>query len=91
MLALVGQCGYATVLWDVDTRDWSGIGTAAIVKNVLQNAREGSIVLFHDYVGRECHTVAALKEILPRLSAAGYRFVTVSELLSYSASASDVE
>ncbi len=91
MLSVVEKNGYSTVLWDVDTRDWSGVSAEAITKNVIKNAREGSIVLFHDYVGRECHTVAALKEILPRLSAAGYRFVTVSELLSYSASASDME
>ena len=90
VLSVVKKNGYSTVLWDVDTRDWSGVSGEVIVKNVIKNVREGSIVLFHDYVGRNCHTVAALKEILPRLSAAGYRFVTVSELLSYSTSASDV-
>ncbi len=85
------DCGLSVVLWNIDTRDWTGVSTAEIVKNVMKNITPGSIVLFHDYGGSECHTVAALKEILPRLSAAGYRFVTVSELLTYSTSASGVD
>ncbi len=86
---LAAENGLSVVLWSIDTRDWTGAPTAEIVKNVMKNITPGSIILFHDYGGRESHTVAALKEILPRLSAAGYRFVTVSELLSYSTSAGE--
>lgn len=86
---LAAEKDLAVVLWSIDTRDWAGVGTAEIVKNVMGNITPGSIVLFHDYDRRGQHTVSALKEILPRLSAAGYRFVTVSELLSYSASAEE--
>ncbi len=86
---LAAENGLSVVLWSIDTRDWAGVPTAGIVKNVMKNITPGSIILFHDYGGKESHTVAALKEILPRLSAAGYRFVTVSELLSYSASAGE--
>lgn len=87
-LAALGN-GFSLVLWNIDTRDWAGVSSSEIVKNVMSNAAPGSVILFHDYVGKEAGTIDALKEILPRLSAAGYRFVTVSELLSYSASASD--
>ena len=88
---LAAESGFSVVLWNVDTRDWAGESTADIVKNVMKNVTPGSIVLFHDYGGKEYHTVAALKEILPRLCAAGYRFVTVSELLTYSTSSSGVD
>ena len=90
-----GACRAATrrslsiVLWNVDTRDWTGIASDEIVSSVMASASPGAVILFHDYAGRDSGTVEALKEILPRLCAAGYRFVTVSELLTYSASASD--
>ncbi len=78
--------GYRVILWDVDTRDWAGTPSDTIVKNVMKNAKPGSILLFHDYVSHKSTTIDALKQILPRLQAQGYRFVTVSELLSYSCS-----
>ena len=50
-----------------------------IIKKVLTNVKSGSIILGHE---RE-HTVAAMKTIIPELKKRGFRFVTVSELLSY--------
>lgn len=81
------QKGYTIVLWSwhQDTRDWASPGVSAIVKKVLNNARNGDIVLFHDKVEGKSHTVAALKTILPKLQQQGYRFVTVSELLAVKA------
>ena len=81
------EIGFSVVLWDVDTRDWAGLASEEIVDTVMKNTVPGSIILFHDYSGSNCHTVAALKEILPRLDAAGFRFVTISELLAHAASA----
>jgi peptidoglycan-N-acetylglucosamine deacetylase len=56
-----------------------------IADGVLGKARPGSIVIFHDgYDGRagnRSSTVAAAKIVVDRLSADGYRFVTVAELL----------
>lgn len=77
------NAGSDVVLWSVDTRDWSGIASARIVSHVMENVRPGSIILFHDYIAENSPTPAALKEILPRLRAAGYRFVTVSELITH--------
>ena len=81
--------GLSIVLWNIDTRDWTGVSSQEITQSVMSSASPGAVILFHDYAGRDSGTVEALKEILPRLSAAGFRFVTVSELLDYSASASD--
>lgn len=75
--------GYTVVLWswDQDTKDWSKPGVGKIVKNVLTHASNGDIVLFHDRIRGRSQTVEALKIILSKLEARGYRFVTVSDLL----------
>jgi peptidoglycan/xylan/chitin deacetylase (PgdA/CDA1 family) len=73
------------VLWNIDSGDWRGLDTAAIVKNVLSRVRNGAIIVFHDSdeTGRADRTPTgeALKVILPALWKAGYRMVTVSELV----------
>ena len=60
--------------WSVDPRDWSRPGVASIVGNIMRNTKTGSIILEHDGGGNRSQTVAALKIVLPRLLAAGYRF-----------------
>jgi peptidoglycan/xylan/chitin deacetylase (PgdA/CDA1 family) len=69
-----------SVLWDVDTVDWSRPGTGAI-RSRAGNAGRGSIVLMHDGGGSRSQTVAALPGIISNLRARGYRLVTVSSLL----------
>ena len=81
------QKGYTIVLWSwhQDTRDWALPGVSAITNKVLNNARNGDIVLFHDKVESKSHTIDALRMILPKLQEQGYQFVTVSELLAVKA------
>ena len=81
---VVARNGGKVILWSIDTEDWMGRTAEEIVNTVMRGVVPGAIVLFHDYVAHKSTTVEALKEILPRLCAAGYRFVTVSELLEYS-------
>ena len=73
------------VLWSIDSGDWRGLAAPAIIKNVLSRVRNGSIIIFHDSDENDRAdrhpTVEALSIILPALKAAGYRMVTVSELL----------
>ncbi|XVQ12743.1 bifunctional polysaccharide deacetylase/glycosyltransferase family 2 protein [Spirillospora sp. CA-255316] len=84
--------GYLTVLTDRDTEDWSRPGVPAIVRRATEGtgaaagksagkarARPGAIVMLHDSGGDRADTVAAVEEILKRLTARGYRFTTVSE------------
>ena len=75
------------VLWSIDSGDWKGLAAPAIIKNVLSRVRNGAIIIFHDSDEKgqaDRHpTVEALRAILPALRAAGYRMVTVSELLNY--------
>ncbi|NMO94740.1 polysaccharide deacetylase family protein [Paenibacillus lemnae] len=86
--SIVQQCktkGMLMVLWSwhQDTLDWRKPGVQAIVNKVLKNAHNGDIVLMHDFVADSQQTVEALHIILPELQKRGYRFVTVSQLLSY--------
>ncbi|MEF2243381.1 MULTISPECIES: polysaccharide deacetylase family protein [unclassified Paenibacillus] len=77
--------GYTVILWSwhQDTKDWRSPGVRFIVKKVLDNARNGDIVLMHDNVYGSNQTVEALKIILPELKARGFKFVTVSELVRH--------
>ena len=52
----------------------------AVADAVLTAAKDGAIILMHDFYGND-KTVEALKTILPELRSQGYEFVTVSELL----------
>ena len=73
-----------TVTWDLEPDSIEGIsGDAdAMVGYVAAGVRPGSIVLMHVmYDSREPSRVA-LPRIIEQLSSAGYRFVTVSELLA---------
>ncbi len=51
----------------------------SIAESVLSNAKDGAIILMHDYWGND-RTVEALKTIMPDLQSQGYEFVTLSEL-----------
>jgi peptidoglycan/xylan/chitin deacetylase (PgdA/CDA1 family) len=58
--------------WTVDPRDWSRPGTAAIVTTVLNQLRPDGVVLMHDGGGDRRETVAALRQLLDELEAAGW-------------------
>ncbi|HEX9416835.1 MAG TPA: polysaccharide deacetylase family protein [Gaiellaceae bacterium] len=72
-MAAAGRAGYsAVVLWDVDPRDWSRPGSAAIENRILTHVRPGSIVLMHVIN----QTAAQLPSLIHRLL--GRRFVPVT-------------
>lgn len=69
------------VMWSVDTRDWAHTPVEEIYRNVRSNTKNGSIILMHDFIGKNSPTPAALRQMLPMLQELGYEFVTVSQLL----------
>ncbi|MBQ2989361.1 MAG: polysaccharide deacetylase family protein [Clostridia bacterium] len=83
-LEVVKNKNYRVILWTVDSRDWENKSAEAMVQTVMSNVRGGSILLFHDYMGKRSNTLEAIDVLIPRLIARGYRFVTVSELLEQS-------
>ncbi len=74
---------YAVVMWSVDSRDWRSrpTTTQAFIKNLVKDAKPGSIVLLHDGGGDRSNTVQALPQLIAELKKRGYKFVTVPELL----------
>lgn len=79
--ALLRRARMVTVLWSIDSRDYTRPGVAGIVQNVVSNAKPGAIVLMHDAGGDRSETIAALPQIVSQLRRQGYRFVTVPRLL----------
>jgi peptidoglycan/xylan/chitin deacetylase (PgdA/CDA1 family) len=77
------RMGFTTIQWDVDPRDWSLPGAAAIYGNVVANAHPGAIVIQHDGGGNRSETLAALPREIDTLRRKGYHFVTVAQMLGY--------
>jgi peptidoglycan/xylan/chitin deacetylase (PgdA/CDA1 family) len=69
--------GMRTVLWTVDSRDYTKPGVGRIVRTVLDRVRPGSIVLMHDGGGNRAQTLAALPRIIDALRARGYAFTAL--------------
>lgn len=80
--ACIRDAGYRQILWSVDTNDWRGNAAGCIARAVLSSPRAGDIILMHDYVAHRFAGADALERIIPALLSEGYRFVTVSALLS---------
>ena len=66
------------VLWTVDPEDWKRPPHAELIRRMTQPVQSGYIILAHDI---HQPTVAAVPEVIATLQAAGYTFVTVSDIL----------
>lgn len=66
------------VMWSIDPLDWATENVDEIVNKVVTEAEENDIILLHD-----CYdsSVKAALKIIDRLTAEGYEFVTVDELM----------
>jgi peptidoglycan-N-acetylglucosamine deacetylase len=73
-------------MWSVDTGDSRPKRPTpeAMVKTVLAQATPGGIVLMHDGGGSHTNTAKAVPQIIAKLRAEGYKFVTIPELLEIS-------
>jgi cellulose synthase/poly-beta-1,6-N-acetylglucosamine synthase-like glycosyltransferase/peptidoglycan/xylan/chitin deacetylase (PgdA/CDA1 family)/spore germination protein YaaH len=82
-LMQTGAMGYYTVGMNVDPSDWARPGVGQIVERTVDQVESGRghVVLLHDGGGDRSQTVEALPEIIKRLRADGYQFVTVSNLV----------
>ncbi|MBQ8357168.1 MAG: polysaccharide deacetylase family protein [Clostridia bacterium] len=78
---ICGNADMTIVMWSVDTRDWAHTPISEICNNVRHNTKNGSIILMHDFIGKNSPTPEALRQIIPMLRELGYEFVTVSQLL----------
>lgn len=69
--------GMAEARWDVDPTDWQVPSSQVIADRVVGAAHPGAVVLMHDGGGYRGNTVAALPQIIDRLRAQGYNFVSI--------------
>lgn len=71
--------GYLISLTTLDSEDWTRPGVERIVRNATPRGSSGQVLLMHDAGGDRSQTVAALRRLIPRLRAKGYRFETLSQ------------
>lgn len=81
---LLARSGRTSVTWDVEPDSYRDVAASApgIVSHVVERVRPGSIVLLHIWHESRETSRAAVPMIIDALQAKGYRFVTVSELVS---------
>ncbi len=73
--------GYCVLTWNLGSEDTSKIDAVAIANNIAQKPTPGAIVLMHDSrIHRS--TATALIPVLKTLTEAGWRFVTIPQLLN---------
>ena len=70
--------GLKTIQWDVDSLDWKGLSAQDITIRIVNNAKNGSIILCHN---NSEHILDALPMILDRLQKKGYTITNIGNLV----------
>lgn len=78
LINLASKMGLKTIQWDVDTLDWKGLSGVEICERVMSRVKNGSIILNHNNAD---HVLDSLPLMLERLKNAGYKVVSVGELI----------
>jgi peptidoglycan/xylan/chitin deacetylase (PgdA/CDA1 family) len=79
VLSVLGDEGYVNIMWTARGGDTVAHRTSAqVVVNIMKSVRPGAIIVMHT---RNEVTPKALPELIRRIKAKGYRFVTLSETL----------
>lgn len=86
VMEMMAERNLKVVEWSVMSRDWTNPGVDAIVERTVKKVKNGSIILLHDGDGitsqaSRIQSVEAARRIIQILSAQGYKFVTVDEIL----------
>lgn len=67
------------LLWSIDPEDWKDKDPDRVAEHIIDNARDGSIVLLHDIYPE---SVEAALRVVDTLHEEGYYFLTVSDLFT---------
>ncbi|MBN2215127.1 MAG: polysaccharide deacetylase family protein [Bacteroidales bacterium] len=74
---------YSIIMWDVMSNDYDRtVSPDKCIENVINHARPGSIIVFHDSEKSSERTLAALPGILEILKTRGYTFSTIPDTIS---------
>ena len=81
---IFNEFGYPTIMWSVDPEDWRRPGVNVVADRIVNGANNGAIILAHDL---HAPTIDAMPQALDRLLERGFRFITVSQMLTQKAQA----
>jgi peptidoglycan/xylan/chitin deacetylase (PgdA/CDA1 family) len=86
--AVAASLGFRTISWTVDSGDWMTEATPeSVYSHVVNGARNGAIIVLHyDSPTSRDTTAEVLPAAIDNLRDAGYRLVTITELLASPAS-----
>jgi peptidoglycan/xylan/chitin deacetylase (PgdA/CDA1 family) len=81
---IAAELGYRPILWTVDSADWTQEATPeSVFSHVVNGASNGAIVVLHfDSPTTKNSTAQVLSAAIDYLRNAGYRLVTITELLT---------
>lgn len=68
------------ILWNLDTEDWESRNAQDVVDKVMNEVKDGDIILMHDIYDS---TAEAVELLVPMLKAKGYQILSVSEMAKY--------
>jgi peptidoglycan-N-acetylglucosamine deacetylase len=80
VVAAARECGYYTILWDIDSLDWKDYGADSIINKTVDNKKlsNGSIIMMHNDAK---YLPDALERVILGLQEKGYELVPVSKLI----------
>lgn len=77
----------AAYYWSIDTQDWSSRNADAVYHSVMDNVKDGDIILMHEIYDS---TADAVERMVPELIAQGYQLVTCHDLITLKGGAEPV-
>ena len=69
--------GQPSILWSIDTLDWKTRNSKSTINTVLQQVKDGDVILMHSIYSQSAD---AAEVLIPALQERGFQLVTVSEL-----------
>jgi peptidoglycan/xylan/chitin deacetylase (PgdA/CDA1 family) len=82
--AIAAELGYRPILWTVDSADWTTDATPeSVYSHIVNGAANGAIIVLHfDSPNTRGSTAQVLAAAIETLQQAGYRLVTITDLLT---------
>lgn len=81
VIALAEQLGLKVVHWNMNPSDWENPGSQVIIDAIMEQTTSGDVILLHASDAAK-QTAKALQTVLPGLKNKGFKYVTISELMS---------
>lgn len=79
-LQLFSKWNYRPVMWSVVPEDWVRPGVATVVRRVLKQVENGSLIVLHDGACGGQDVAVTVQALILQLIHQGYEFVTINTL-----------